>query len=153
MSALPSASPLGSLAYPLDGGQPLPASVREGDRCRRELHIPPPDVLKIDAEGFEPQVIAGLAETIRQKRPVIFFEHTKLDDDQLRACVPPGYKLQRGLRWQESLRWPSSSDNRCPRHLTCDVRDSWRFEVATVRHGLRFGPDRDAGRDAASRAG
>ena len=94
MSALPSASPLGSLAYPLKGGQPLPVRVREGDRCRKELHIPPPDVLKIDVEGFEPQVIAGLAETIRQKRPVIFFEHTKLDDDQLRACVPPGYNLQ-----------------------------------------------------------
>src|SRR5439155_11754661 len=67
---------------------------RAGDVCREELQIPPPDVLKIDVEGFEPLVLAGLAETIRQNHPVIFFEHSKLTDDEIRSSLPPGYKLQ-----------------------------------------------------------
>lgn len=33
-----------------------------------------PDLIKIDAEGYEPHVLEGAKETIRRCRPVVFFE-------------------------------------------------------------------------------
>ena len=38
-------------------------------------------------------MLAGLAETIRDFRPVILFEHGLLDNQAVHALVPPGYRL------------------------------------------------------------
>jgi FkbM family methyltransferase len=38
----------------------------------RELRLPAPQVIKIDVEGFEPSVFAGLTETIAEHRPILF---------------------------------------------------------------------------------
>lgn len=74
-------------------GKPVQVQVKLGDHLREEEKISPPDVIKIDVEGFEPAVIQGLAETIADSRPTIFFEHIFLNLDQIKAMVPQGYKL------------------------------------------------------------
>lgn len=38
------------------------------------LSLPPPDVVKIDVEGFDLEVVQGGLETIRKHRPVLFYE-------------------------------------------------------------------------------
>ncbi|MBI3878947.1 MAG: FkbM family methyltransferase [Verrucomicrobia bacterium] len=87
-------SSVGSLHHlPSHAGGSIEIVVRAGDRARAELGLPAPNLMKIDVEGFEPEVLAGLAQTIAEARPVIFFEHIFLTDDQLRALVPPGYEL------------------------------------------------------------
>jgi len=53
----------------------------------------PPHVIKVDVEGHEPKVFAGLKETIRIYQPIIFFEHIFLSDEQIRELTPPGYRL------------------------------------------------------------
>lgn len=64
---------------------------RAGDVVRRELQLPAPDVIKIDVEGFEPNVFAGLVQTITEKRPIIVFEHSHLTDEQVEELILPGY--------------------------------------------------------------
>jgi FkbM family methyltransferase len=83
----------GSLARDLEDAELVTVPVRRGDSLRQSLNIPPPDVLKIDVEGFEPQVFAGLARTISEKRPVIFFEHIWLSDEQVKSLIPGNYSL------------------------------------------------------------
>lgn len=89
-------SSLNSLRNTLPGSVPVEIQVRRGDALRAELNLPAPHVIKVDVEGFEPEVFAGLAETIAQARPAIFFEHIMLSDEQVRGLIPPGY----GLRFQ-----------------------------------------------------
>ena len=67
--------------------------VRRGDAARRDLQIPLPDVIKIDVEGFEAEVIAGLGDTISGKRPIIVFEHIFLSEKQIHEIVPSSYQL------------------------------------------------------------
>jgi len=52
----------------------LELQVRVGDGAFRELGLPAIDILKIDVEGFERQVLAGLAGRLHSDRPVILFE-------------------------------------------------------------------------------
>ena len=90
---LPHASTDSSLVRDLPGAVPLAISIRRGDDYRRQAGMAAPSVIKIDVEGFEPQVFRGLSETIREAQPVVFFEHIWLDDDTVRACVPAGYEM------------------------------------------------------------
>jgi hypothetical protein len=48
----------------------------------------------VDVEGFEPQVFDGLRETLRERKPVVFFEHIMLTDEQVRALQPDGWTLR-----------------------------------------------------------
>ena len=52
-----------------------------------------PDVIKIDVEGHEAAVIAGLERIIKEKQPVLIFEHLYLTDDAVNALIPPGYTI------------------------------------------------------------
>jgi len=89
----PNGSQLGSVVRKMDRGERVLIQVRAGDAYRKEQQIPLPDIVKIDVEGFEPSVFSGLPETIAQTRPIIFFEHLWLNDDQIRKLVPPDYTL------------------------------------------------------------
>jgi len=49
-------------------------SVRNGDRFIGDQDLAPPALIKIDVEGHEAEVIAGLEATIKQHRPAIVLE-------------------------------------------------------------------------------
>ena len=67
------------------------AEVRErGDAAVAELELPPAGILKIDVEGFEAEVLAGLRATLERDRPVILFELS----DRTRGA----FKHEEGLR-------------------------------------------------------
>ena len=48
--------------------------VRVGDDVLKELDCSTPGIVKIDVEGAELQVLAGLKNTIERSRPIVFFE-------------------------------------------------------------------------------
>ncbi len=52
----------------------LQVQVRNGDAFIAENRLPPPGLVKIDVEGYEPFVLRGLAATIREHRPPILME-------------------------------------------------------------------------------
>lgn len=67
--------------------------LRRGDDSQEELSLPLPNAIKIDVEGFEPQVLRGMTHTIAKSRPAIVFEYQFLSDDEIRAMIPPGYEM------------------------------------------------------------
>jgi FkbM family methyltransferase len=82
-----------SMARDFHEGRQIHVQVRRGDAVLRELRLPVPHVIKIDVEGFEPNVFAGLAQTIAQHSPILFFEHCHLSDEQIQGLVPREYRL------------------------------------------------------------
>ena len=97
MSFYPGSTPYSSIARPLPSAEKVKIQVRNGDRYRKEHDLELPDVIKIDVEGFEVEVLAGLPETLAAKRPVVFFEHGWLNDEQIamiRSLVPQRYELR-----------------------------------------------------------
>lgn len=53
--------------------------VRSIDSVVRERGLGRVDLIKVDAEGFEPQVFQGAAETIQRFKPAIIFENINLN--------------------------------------------------------------------------
>ncbi len=90
----PHSSSLNSVGRALPGAVPVEIETRRGDDLCAELNLPAPHVIKVDVEGFEPEVFAGLEKTIATTKPAIFYEHIMLTDEQVRALVPPGYSLR-----------------------------------------------------------
>jgi FkbM family methyltransferase len=88
-----SASEIASLTRKLQGAHTVPVRIRRGDDVASELDLPLPDVVKIDVEGFEPEVVAGLRTVIARKQPIIFFEYQFLSDEEIRAMIPSGYEI------------------------------------------------------------
>lgn len=116
----PASSSLNSLRRALPGALPVEIQIRSGDTLRAEFSLPAPHVIKVDVEGFEPEVFAGLAGTIAESQPVIFYEHIMLTDEQVRALTPAGYTLRflledgsvveditRRMEGHNAVLWPS----------------------------------------------
>jgi FkbM family methyltransferase len=89
----PDATGMGTMASPRKEGRKIQVQVRQGDAVRLELRSPPPSVIKIDVEGYEPDVFGGLARTIAEHRPIIVFEHIFLSDEQVKQLAPPACHL------------------------------------------------------------
>jgi FkbM family methyltransferase len=64
-----------------------------GDNLVFKDHYIPPNVIKIDTEGHEAEVLAGLSEIIEAFKPCIFFEHISMSDVDVLKAVPVGYIL------------------------------------------------------------
>jgi FkbM family methyltransferase len=90
---LPNASAEGSLVRQVSGARSIPIEVRRADDYKLESGLAAPDMIKIDVEGFEPQVLAGMQKIVAQNSPAIFFEHIWLSEEAIRKCQPPGYEL------------------------------------------------------------
>ena len=64
-----------------------------GDELVYARRFAVPHVIKIDTEGHEVDVLAGMSRLIAEHQPLIFFEHIELNDDQIQALLPEKYKL------------------------------------------------------------
>jgi len=89
----PHSSAEGSLVRDVPGATPISIEVRRADTYRIENRLPAPNVVKIDVEGFEPQVLAGMQKTIFETRPIVFFEHIWISEEAIRKCIPEGYEI------------------------------------------------------------
>ena len=69
-------------------------------RIDDRVDVPDLSVVKVDVEGMEPLVLAGLVRHIERSRPVIYCEtHTDRAEEQTRAVLEPfGYRLNKVLR-------------------------------------------------------
>ena len=66
-------------------------SVRRGDDLLRDVT---PSLIKIDVEGMEMKVLAGLSETLERSRPVIFVEVDRRNEASFRAWLDgTGYAI------------------------------------------------------------
>lgn len=52
-----------------------------------------PSLIKLDVEGHEIEVLSGMIHIVRNARPVIFFEHISLTDEEIIRHQPEHYKL------------------------------------------------------------
>jgi FkbM family methyltransferase len=78
-------------------GFPLALPVRRGDDFLNAENLPPMHVLKLDVEGFEAQVLAGLRNRLSSDRPVVLMELSGatgariVDAEGLRRLFPDRY--------------------------------------------------------------
>jgi FkbM family methyltransferase len=73
-------------------GEVVQVQVSRGDSLLDEVpRLSPPMLLKIDVEGHEPSVFAGLRQIICRHRPIIIFEHDHLTDEKIDQVTPEGY--------------------------------------------------------------
>lgn len=70
----PGGAALASAGPPPDRRGELDVEVRTLDALVAEGAVPAPDVVKIDVEGAEPAVLAGMTELLRTRRPVVVCE-------------------------------------------------------------------------------
>jgi FkbM family methyltransferase len=80
------------------GMSAIQVPVYRGDTVVDRFEVPPPDIIKIDVEGFEGEVIRGMERIMRTKRPVIVFEHLFLSDEAVAALDGNDYTVRTILR-------------------------------------------------------
>lgn len=74
--------------------------VVNGDDYLARLGLKKINLIKIDVEGFEKNVLSGLANTLAKYRPVVFMEFSSSTKQsfsgvaELQAMLPPGYKIK-----------------------------------------------------------
>jgi FkbM family methyltransferase len=99
------------------------AKVVVGDRYLHEERINDIDAVKIDVQGFEPEVLRGLHKTLERWRPIVWCEVAggtteKIETAQdLLRLLPGGYTLSRFVkarRWQSGTNLTPVSDGPLP---------------------------------------
>ena len=94
LSVSPGETTCGSVARVLEHAESIPVTLKKGDKFRAEIGAPYPDVIKIDVEGHEIAVMQGLTEIIETHRPIIFFEHIFLSQEEVVGLIPSGYGIE-----------------------------------------------------------
>lgn len=83
------------------GGVSLQGAGSAGEKVRvvrlDDMGLPACGLIKVDVEGFEREVIAGAAETIRRCRPVLYVENDRRG--QHRALIEQIHDLDYRLYW------------------------------------------------------
>jgi FkbM family methyltransferase len=83
---------------PLASSTPKPNALRvsvectTGDGFLAQSAAADPDVVVIDTEGNDIRVVRGMSALIARKQPVIFFEHLFLNEADVLAATPDGYR-------------------------------------------------------------
>lgn len=79
------------------GCDTLQLPIRIGDEVLEEVGIGEVHFIKIDTEGFEPFVLAGLRNTLTRYRPLVFFEwtqaHRNMSVQDCQQLLPDGYSF------------------------------------------------------------
>lgn len=92
----------------------LPTSVVALDA----VALPSCGLLKIDAEGFEPQVLRGAREMIARCRPVIYMENDRHHRENILLVAEMGYDLY----WHLPPLFSPNNFNNCAENLFGNVR-------------------------------
>lgn len=81
----------GGLSLQPDGSRGVKVRVRPLD----SLQLAACHLIKIDVEGFEPQVLRGARETIARCRPLLYVENDRIDNQQtvISLIAEAGYRL------------------------------------------------------------
>jgi hypothetical protein len=82
----------------LAGEGRLIVEVTTVDSLVEREHIPPPDIMKIDVEGYEEQVLRGSKDTLRRYHPVVLCDYNGPNTFDLvtRVLKPLGYGISAG---------------------------------------------------------
>lgn len=75
-----------------EGVESVEIPVRTGDSLVQAGTVETPDIIKIDTEGFEAQVLAGLEKTLMVKKPCLLIEESPLLDVVVSRYVSAGYR-------------------------------------------------------------
>jgi FkbM family methyltransferase len=75
------------------GAQTMSIECKIGDQLVKDKILPIPQVIKIDTEGHEISVLDGLKDVIKTTKPIIFFEHISLTDEDVSALIPEDYDI------------------------------------------------------------
>lgn len=97
--APPDGSNLGKGSVREDGG--ISVHIAHGDRFIEGRHTHDIRFIKVDVEGYEREVLQGLASTIARDRPVVMYEAHRLAGDCF-ELFPDGYAFS-GLRGQTTF--------------------------------------------------
>ena len=101
------------------GGIGLEAAGTRGWKVRvrtlDDMKLPTLHVLKVDVEGFEPQVIRGARETIGRCRPIIYIENDRRAQQQelISLIAELGYRMY----WHTPRLFGPDNFNRCDRNI------------------------------------
>lgn len=95
----PATSNSGTGSFRSAGTGTVDLEVRRGDDYFGNAGINRVDYLKIDVEGFEVEVLRGLAETLQRTRPICFVEWSQASRPDISgpALFPPDYVFHRFL--------------------------------------------------------
>lgn len=75
--------------------------VVNGDSYLANLDLTEVNLIKIDVEGFEKYVLAGLKATLKKYKPIVFMEYSDAtrqsfsDEAEIRSLLPEGYLIKR----------------------------------------------------------
>ncbi len=76
------------------GGRSYEVPVRTVDEVLAEHPRPKIRLVKIDVEGYEPQVLGGMTNTLRQRPPIVFEALNANALEAVSQCLPAGYAVR-----------------------------------------------------------
>ena len=103
-----------------------------GDDWIKQKHIPAPDLIKCDIEGYEKPALLGLKNTLNKSRPIIVMEITTGTEkafkslNDLLSTLPENYQIHVFCEW----------DNRTGHYKLCDADIS--FESLNIYNVVAY---------------
>lgn len=79
---------------------PIMVQSHTGDNLIASNACPPPDLIKIDVEGFEINVLKGLESTLTRTHPTIVFEHALYRLEEVNRPVDEVTSFLRGIGYE-----------------------------------------------------